>query len=920
MKEGHTGPRGDTHAGEPGTDAEKAHAEAPTRLMRVLDGAEAPEQGTTDSGATTSKPPDTSGTEAPTRFLPAVTGEAAQPGTGAKPDSAAGKPEQEAPTQFLPAVRAEADGDPEPVSEAPEPDSESPTNFLPAVTGKAPSSDAGAKAEADAGPATSGAGKAEEEAPTRFLPAVKPDSESPTQFLPAVTDASPADRDAKTETGKPERRVPTWFSAKPDKRATEAQTAARDTGGEEPAGKRDADAGKTDMDAPTRFLRALTGSRPVRRFAGPNRPMHYDSPPAGPPTRYIPAAGRIARPAVPPAVTEATPDSVPAPDPAKPASRSGVTGAGLLTDPFFGPGMAGVAIILWIVGLHPIVPAQIGGAGLIAELSVPLLLSYPLLVGAVVLELLRYQPRNWVLGIYTTLGVFGVYGLQPSVEQVARLPVAWLHAGFSGYIAEHGDILHNYDARFSWAGFFSLVALITKASGMSSAVPLLNWAPVVLSGMSVLGVRALAVSALGNRRASWIAPWLFLAANWTEQDYFSPQGTAMVMLLAALTLTFRHLVRPRLTEPVRARLRARLAPRSSPKARLVAQGAVVLIGLALAVTHQLTPFLLGVLLLLVLVFGRLWPAWLPFVVLGAAVVWFSLGASEFWSGQLIQMILSPLGDISSSVDQGILNRFTGDIGHLVVLLSRVGISVFIAALAAIGVVLMRRDSLRSWLLPVLCVAPFGIAVAQPYGGEVFMRCFLFALPLLALPASIALERAVTAARRWRWRNQPARTIALAAVPWLVVTGLIGATVGARGGNDAYTSFTAADVAAAEWAIGQAQPGQRVDALVNSVPLSFARVGEIEQYEVDVYCPNLDSLAELVGCVRTDGPDYLVLTGPQVAYLRIFDQVPAQYGDQLISKLNETGLYRTVFTDGDATVLRRTAPAQVLRPGGGGETG
>ncbi|MTD57123.1 hypothetical protein [Amycolatopsis pithecellobii] len=659
---------------------------------------------------------------------------------------------------------------------------------------------------------------------------------------------------------------------------------------------------------PTRLLRPFRPNRPVRRYPGRNQPVHY-SPPSSP-TRYIPAAGKLT-----------PPDGEPPRRAVESRPRLG-QGAGrpaILADPFAGPALAGVALILWVVGLHPIPPSQIGGMGIVAELSIPTLLSYPILVAAVVLELLRYTPRTLFLSTYTLLGVVFVYGLQPAVEEVARLPVGWLHVGFADYIATHGDILHNYDARFSWAGFFSLVAMVTKAAGIPDAVPLLNWAPVVLSGLMVLGVRALAVSALGNRRASWIAPWIFLAADWTEQDYFSPQGVAMVLLLAALTLTFRHLVRPRLTEPVKARLRARLAPRSSPKARLVAQGAVVLIGIALAFTHQLTPFLLGVLLLLVLLFARLWPAWLPFLVLGAAVIWFSLGASEFWSGQLIQMILSPFGDVSSSVDEGIVNRFAGGTGHLIVLAVRVGITVFVMGLAAVGIVLMRRDSLRSWLLPVLCLAPFGIAVAQPYGGEVFMRCFLYSLPILALPAALALERAATSARRMRWRNRPVRTMVLAAVPWLVLTGLIATTVTARGGNDAYTSFTRSDIAAAAWGVGQAQPGQRVDSLVNSVPLSFARVGEVSQYEVDGYCTRLDQLDPLTACIREKGPDYLVLTPPQLAYLKIFDGVPADYGDRLVKALEGTGLYRLAFNDNDSLVLARTAPAESIVQGSGGGT-
>ncbi|KAA9149740.1 hypothetical protein FPZ12_042605 [Amycolatopsis acidicola] len=654
------------------------------------------------------------------------------------------------------------------------------------------------------------------------------------------------------------------------------------------------------MSAPTRFFGPFRPNRPVRRYPGPNRPMRYPTPSG--PTRYIPTAGLLT-PQEEATQRRRAVDSRPR-LPGGPAPGR----LGFLSDPFLGPGLAVAALILWVIGLHPVPPSAIGGIGLIGELSVPTLLAYPVLIAAVVLELLRYAPRTWVMSAYTLVGVFFVYGLQPAVEEVARLPVSWLHSGFAEYIAGHGEVLEGFDARFSWAGFFSLIAMITKAAGIPNALSLLNWAPVVFAGLMVLGTRALAVSALGNRRASWIAPWIFLAGNWTEQDYFSPQATAMVMMLAALTLTFRHLVRPRLTEPVKARLRVRLAPRSSPKARLVAQGSVVLIGLGLAPTHQLTPFMLGLFLLLLLVFGRLWPAWLPFIVIGAAVVWFSLGAEDFWSGQLIQMILSPLGDVGSSVDQGLFSRLSGSPGHLIVLLVRIATSGFVAGLAALGIVFLRRDNLRSWMLPVLCAAPFGIAVVQSYGGEVFMRCFLYALPLMSLPAAIALERAITSARRLRWRNHPRRTLVAAAIPWLVLSLLTGSTVLGRGGNDAYTSVSRTDIDAMSWAVGQARPGERVDSLVNAIPLNYERVGEVEQSEVDMYCADLVHVPVLVDCLRGKGPDYLVLSGPQWAYVDILNGAADDYPQQLLRGLAETQLYRTVFDQDGALVLARGSAA------------
>ncbi|MGH3515418.1 MAG: hypothetical protein ACRDRB_24605, partial [Pseudonocardiaceae bacterium] len=140
------------------------------------------------------------------------------------------------------------------------------------------------------------------------------------------------------------------------------------------------------------------------------------------------------------------------------------------------PALAALSVIFWLVGLHPVTPGQMDSLGLINQLSPILLLSYPILLAAVVLELVADRPRERLLTAYATAGVLLVYGLQPASEETARLSVAWLHVGFAQYIAAHGQVLNGYDGRFSWPGFFSLVAFVSRASGQTDMTPLLQWA------------------------------------------------------------------------------------------------------------------------------------------------------------------------------------------------------------------------------------------------------------------------------------------------------------------------------------------------------------------------------------------------------------------------------------------------------------
>ncbi|WP_158684545.1 hypothetical protein [Amycolatopsis orientalis] len=571
-----------------------------------------------------------------------------------------------------------------------------------------------------------------------------------------------------------------------------------------------------------------------------------------------------------------------------------------------GPSLAGLAGVLWLAGLRPVVPAELGSLGLVTALSPVLIAAYPVLAAAVVVELVRRRPRPRVLASCTALGVLLVYGLQPASEQTARLTVSWLHTGFARYLADNGQPLQGYDARFSWPGFFSLIAFLTRASNAPDATPLLRWAPAVIAGIAVLGVRVLAAAVLGTGRASWLATWIFLLAEWTEQDYFSPQAATYLIMLAALALVVRYLVRPGLAYGGPSRPAHRAPPANLVRERLVAHGLLLLFALALAPSHQLTPFLLAGLLLVMALTGRLWPGWLPWVVLVPALVWFALGAKDFWQGQL-SMVIGDFGQVGSSVDQGITGRFTGDAGRTAILFLRVCLTGAVGALALGGWWARRRRGLRSVPLVLLALAPLGLAALQSYGGEVFVRCFLFALPFAAILGGCGLDAllprpcgpgAARAAARVRPRSGGIGPVAVAAV--LAALGL--GTVTARGGGDAYLSYTRADVAAVAAAYRSAAPGQTISVLsADATPIGFDKIGLVSQPSLERTCPGYVRAAT---CVLDAAPDYLVVTPSQENYGRIYYGLAPGWTDRLVADLLYGGNYRVVFDQGGAKLLAR----------------
>lgn len=561
------------------------------------------------------------------------------------------------------------------------------------------------------------------------------------------------------------------------------------------------------------------------------------------------------------------------------------------------PAVAVLALVLWWWGLGPLDPDQLDGFGIIRHVSPLVLLSYPVLLAAGVLELLRTRPRTGVLVVVTALGVLLVYGLQPATQQVARLPVAWLHAGFAAQIADYGEIIHNYDTRFSWPGFFAGAAFLGRAAGLDSVVPLLAWTPVALAGAATLAMRALAAAALSNDRAAWLATWVFLLANWTEQDYFSPQGVAMVLLLAALAVTVRYLVHPSLVEGGRVLpwRRTPAATGSSARQRIGAQLVVVALATVLAPTHQLTPYTLAMMLGVMLLFGRLSSAWLPVMAAVPALTWFALGGKEFWVGQL-ELVTGSIGDVNSSVDQGLGSRLVGDVGHLTMVGLRIGITLAVALAAVIGLLVLRRRGTRTLALPALAASPFLIAVVQPYGGEVFVRCYLFALPWFAIGAGIALERLLRVERS----GSGGRVLTVVAL-----AGLGMATVAVRGGNDAFLAFTRADVAAVSYINDNAANGSRFTTLGPYAPVRFARIRDLVLVNVGDYArrgEDCDAIDDTRQCIVRARVDYLMINPQQDLGGVILDGRPAGWTEQIRRELVDRADYRVVFSSGGRVVL------------------
>ena len=635
--------------------------------------------------------------------------------------------------------------------------------------------------------------------------------------------------------------------------------------------------------------------------------------------------------------------------------------------------IAGGALALWLLTVIRADFNSIGAYGLVSILHWEYFAGLALVVVGFAYEVLRSPMRSISLLIYVVLLVLFLFGTAPAIEPVAARADSWIHAGFIQYIFVHGSVLNNFDARFSWPGAFSLASVLVAFTGRHDAIAFLRWFPLVIELLYLAPMLVIARFSGVGRRAGWLGIALFYATDWIYQDYFSPQALSYFYLLVILAVVLA-LWNPRQIAR-RRRRRRRVAPDgggSMAVARSDGPGAAInidsapsetvvaiprvsvvtitrerlrqtraiftmrriegrdtialesgtttlallalagLITLAMAMSHQLTPYDL-VLELIILVFAR--RVGRPeFVVLAALITvgWLSLGAVNFWTGHL-NLIFGGLGQIGGTVTTNVANRVTGGTSHLIVVDSRILLTGGIYILAGIGA--MRR-ACDSRALEMLAGAPLLLLATQSYGGEGLLRVALFGLPFTALLAAAA----VLPQRKGTIRpfvpnfrlGRHARNLLRVVVAALVLGCAVLTTID-RGGNDAYEAFTPGELAAVVYAYRHASPNSIVGVVSAYLPYGQRAVGSVTFLSFDV--SGNDPIALTAKNFLQFHPEQIILSQSQDAWGVYVAGLPHGWEASLEAKLVGHG-YVVAASWPTAIVLREVPHGSKPHKGGG----
>jgi len=378
-----------------------------------------------------------------------------------------------------------------------------------------------------------------------------------------------------------------------------------------------------------------------------------------------------------------------------------------------------------------------------------------LLVAAVVVAVVSRRSPALPLMSLSSVAVLSqaiAYGT-PTMVSAAR------HVGVVESIRANGGTSTGVDIFQSWSGLFAAVAWAADVAGLRDVMVVATWWPVMISPLITLAATVLAARFLTDDGRAWIAGGLFGLTLTLNTLYFSPQSLGVVLSLSVFALALSG-------RPPISGARRRSRPASVAPWRLAA---VLALGCALAVTHQISPYLTTAALVVFVAFRLIRPWWLPALVLVPAVLWALSNASVLGAF----LLPTAFGDVVSNAAPPAHSAATLPVPVVKTLAFALPAAVLVLlGLVALVTLLLRRGDRRAWALAVAAISPVSLVVATNYGAEGIFRVTLFAAPWLSvLAASLPWHRLLPVLARSSARARRRVAVVVTSVALVVVVGV-----------------------------------------------------------------------------------------------------------------------------------------------------
>jgi len=375
-----------------------------------------------------------------------------------------------------------------------------------------------------------------------------------------------------------------------------------------------------------------------------------------------------------------------------------------------------IAFMLWLLSVNQArleIQEGIGNLGLISILPSLYFASISLLTFSFLISL-KSSKRNRVLLLVQTMMLIFFLNFTPTmIENTARFTGSYTSSQSVDYISQEGYFNPFAFQIHNWPGFSILYSVLLQVTGFPEQ-PVMSIYPTFFNLALLFPLYVLFRSVIDNKEYVWIALWVFYVGNWIGQDYFSPQSLGFFAFVLVLFLILK---------PGNLSMRSRnwcvtliLLFSLLVFSHMLSSIAVLAVMFVFFVSKHFQKFIL------ISLFACLFLSW---TILGAAAGFFEHNFSQFMS-EAFNLILIFKTNVSA--------RIAGSDARILVSQTRFIFSAMIAAFAFLAIVFEWRNrrirNIEKRMLSVLAGVLF-LMFLFAYGGEIFMRIFLFCLVPMA---------------------------------------------------------------------------------------------------------------------------------------------------------------------------------------------
>lgn len=582
---------------------------------------------------------------------------------------------------------------------------------------------------------------------------------------------------------------------------------------------------------------------------------------------------------------------------------------------------------LWLLSLPSMDIRNVNHLGLVSIFTPLTFIGMMLVNISFVLGLRSEDTPNWVRVLQIIVIIIMLHGVTALIEALPRFSINYVHIGFSDYISRTGSLATDFDARFSWPGFFALTAFVDDIAGLDlqTIFTFLSWAHVIFNLLYVAVIWIIARAIFENIRPAWLTVWLFASLNWIGQDYFSPQALGFFFYLvvaAILVKWFKGLDQPNydvleslendqsryptwLQRIVRiinqralfrwlARLAAPVDPESTPSTPRQRMGlifVIIMIFVAVVSSHQLTPFFMLATLMGWVIFYRVRRMWFLPILLGfMTLAWISFMTLDFLAGNIISLI-AEIGQVSDVASANVSERLINSTPEReIVLQVRLVMSLGIWGLAGLSV--LRRFIFArkiDWTILIAAGAPFPVLLLQSYGGEMALRIYFFSLPFMAMLITYHFN---LKPRLLHWFQMITLIV-------LLNVSLIGFLI-ARHGNEIMDYVTPEEFEVVEYTYDIAPTGSMLVTFSPNMIYRHRRATDFDLVEYDATYRTLDELKEEAMRAEEDGEiAFILLTRGAAAAEELLSGFPPGWAEEVWQEVREDNSLIILYETQDA---------------------